>query len=47
MKLRYGHQILLWDDDRYTLERAENAKNSQQWPWRCSTDGKMAQDQRL
>ena len=31
----------------WTLERAENAKNSQKWPWRCSMDGKMSQDQRL
>ena len=29
------------------LERCENAKNSQKWPWRCSTGGKMSQDQCL
>ena len=31
----------------WRVERSENAKNSQIWPWRCSTDGKMSQDQRL
>ena len=33
--------------DPYPVERCENAKNSQKWPWRCSTDGKMSQDQHL